>query len=159
MEYQLADMLEALCDANPEAEALVAGTARYTRSKLDARANRLAHYLVSRGVKPGDHVGVYSYNRAEWVECLLACWKLRATAININYRYVTDELRYIWNNADMVALVYEKTFAPQVDALRHDFPGIKTYLALDDGSANNLGDVNYEQALATQSGERNFGAP
>jgi acyl-CoA synthetase (AMP-forming)/AMP-acid ligase II len=159
MEYQLADLFEALCDARPDAPVLVAGGRHYTRGELDARANRLAHYLISRGVKPGDHIGVYAYNRAEWVETLLACWKLRATAININYRYVTDELRYIWNNADMVALVYEKTFAPHIAALRDGFPGITSYLVLDDGNANFSHDVDYEFALAAQSPERNFPAP
>jgi len=160
MEYQLADLFEALCDAKPDADALVAGDKRYTRAQLDQRANRLAHYLVSRGVKPGDHVGVYAYNRAEWVEVLLACWKIRATAININYRYVSHELRYIWNNADMVALVYERTFTPMVDELRKDFPAIKSYLVLDDSSdvqAN--ADMPYETALALQSPGRNFPAP
>lgn len=159
MEYQLADLLEALCDAKPDAEALVAGNKRYTRGELDQRANRLAHYLTSRGVQPGDHVGVYAYNRAEWVETLLACWKIRATAININYRYVSHELRYIWNNADMVALVYERTFSPLVDELRKDFPAIKSYLVLEDESNEVSTDVNYEQALAAQSTARNFPEP
>jgi len=160
MHYQLADLLEALCDAKPQAEALVAGDKRYTRAELDQRANRLAHYLIARGVQPGDHVGMYSYNRAEWLEVLMACWKIRATAININYRYVSHELRYIWDNADMVALVYEKTFTPFVDELRHEYPDIKTYLRLEDNShvkANH--DLDYEKALAPQSPERKFRDP
>ena len=159
MEYQLADLLEALCDAKPDAAALVAGERRYTRAELDARANQLAHYFIGRGIKPGDHIGVYAYNRAEWVETLLACWKIRCTAININYRYVSHELRYIWGNADMVALVYEKTFAPRVNELRLDFPAIKTYLYLDDDSTENVADINYEQALAGLSTQRHFPQP
>jgi len=157
MHYQLADLFEALCDANPVAEALCAGEKRLSRGQLDARANQLAHYLQEQGVKAGDHVGVYAYSRAEWVETLLACWKIRATAININYRYVVHELRYIWDNADMVALVYEKSFAPQVNQLRKDFPAIKTYLWLEDHSESAApADVNYEKALASQKTDRGF---
>lgn len=157
MHYQLADLFEALCDANPAAEALCAGQTRLTRGQLDARANQLAHYLQQEGVKPGDHVGVYAYSRAEWLETLLACWKIRATAVNINYRYVSHELRYLWENADMVAMVYEKSFAAQVNKLRQDFPALKTYLWLDDSSDSTPpADMNYEIALATQSAARGF---
>lgn len=159
MEYQLADLLEGLCDAKPNAPALVAGEKRYTRGELDARANQLAHYFISRGIQPGDHIGVYAYNRAEWVETLLACWKIRCTAINVNYRYVSDELRYIWGNADMVALVYEASFAPLVNELRVDFPAIKTYLCLQDDSGIVGDDMNYEQALAGLSTQRHFPLP
>ncbi len=157
MHYQFADLYEALCDANPTAEALYAGAVAYTRVQLDERANRLAHYLRNAGVAPGDHVGVYAYNRAEWVEALLACWKIRACAVNINYRYVGEELRYLWQNAKMVALVYEKAFAREVDALRAEHPALKTYLWLNDetpGSAPS--DTPYEVALEAQPSTRGF---
>ena len=157
MHYQLADLFEALCDANPTAEALCAGETRLSRLELDARANRLAHYLQQQGVQTGDHVGVYAYSRAEWVETLLACWKIRATAVNINYRYVSHELRYLWDNADLVALVYEKSFAARVQELRKDFPSIRTYLWLEDGSEGfPAAGISYEAALATQSSARGF---
>lgn len=157
MHYQLADLFEALCDANPGAEALHAGSVSLTRAQLDARANRLAHYLLEVGVKAGDHVGIYSYNRAEWIETLLACWKIRATAVNINFRYVRDELHYMWENADMVALIYEKSFLPMVDQLRADFPTIQNYLWLEDQSSDaEPGDAGYEKALASQPSTRGF---
>ncbi|MFP6641396.1 MAG: AMP-binding protein, partial [Myxococcota bacterium] len=78
MEFQLADLYECLCDTDPGAPVLVAGTQRCSRTELDQRANRLAHHLLGQGVCRGDHVGVYAYNRREWVECLLACWKIGA---------------------------------------------------------------------------------
>jgi acyl-CoA synthetase (AMP-forming)/AMP-acid ligase II len=157
MHYQLADLFEALCDANPEADALHAGAISLSRAQLDARANRLAHYLLSVGVRVGDHVGIYSYNRAEWVEALLACWKIRATAVNINFRYVKDELRYMWENADMVALIYEKSFLPLVDELRSEFPSIQNYLWLEDQSSGAPPlDIPYEEALASQESTRGF---
>jgi len=158
MHYQLADLFEALCDAHPEAPCLRGGPVRHTRQSLDARANRLAHVLLQRGHGAGDRIGVYAYSRAEWIEALLACWKIRATAVNINYRYVTHELRYVWENAQMSGLLYEKTFAPQVQALRADFPGIRTYLWLDDESNTAApSDLAYEAALAAAPSHRGFG--
>ena len=107
MDFQFADILECLCDARPDGEILVAGHKSITRLALDQRANQLAHHLARSGVCRGQHVGIYAHNRIEWVEGLIACWKIGAAAININFRYVTDELRVIWQQADLVALIYE----------------------------------------------------
>ena len=68
MEYQLADLFEALCDANPDAPCVIAGAARRSRAELDRRANQLAHHLEQQGITPGDHVRIYAYNRVEWLE-------------------------------------------------------------------------------------------
>jgi acyl-CoA synthetase (AMP-forming)/AMP-acid ligase II len=158
LEFQLADLFECLCDADPEAPALVAGDRTLSRGELDARANRLAHYLAAKGVDRGDHVGIYAYNRLEWVEGLLACWKIGAAAINVNFRYVSDELRYIWESSDMVALVYERGFSDRVNELASDFPALQTYLVLDDASdmIEEGPGTRYEDALASVSEERGF---
>ena len=158
MEFQLADLYECLCDARPGAEVLVAGERRLTRRELDERANRLAHHLVRQGIGRGDHVGVYAYNRVEWVEALLACWKIGAATVNVNFRYVTDELRYLWANANLSALVYERGFADRVAELAPEFPGIETYLVLDDGvdEPGAAPGSPYEAALAAASPERGF---
>jgi acyl-CoA synthetase (AMP-forming)/AMP-acid ligase II len=158
MEFQLADLYECLCDARPDADVLVAGSRRYTRRELDERANRLAHHLAEAGIRRGDHVGVYAYNRPEWVEALLACWKIGAATVNVNFRYVTEELRYIWDNSDMAGLVYERGFADRVAELAGEFPALRTYLVLEDGSdAGEDGPgLRYEDALAAQPPERAF---
>ena len=134
MEFQLADLYECLCDAGPDADVVIGGGRRLSRADLDARANRLAHHLQAEGVGAGDHVGIYATNRLEWIEALLACWKIRAAAVNVNYRYVTDELRYIWDNSDIVALVYEREFSPHVATLAGEFPALRSTLVLEDGS-------------------------
>jgi fatty-acyl-CoA synthase len=145
--FNLADLFEVVVDACPDRLALVAGDVRLTYGELDRRANRLAHHLLAQGVEPGDHVGIHAFNRAEWVESMLGAYKARAVPINVNYRYVEDELRYLFDNADLVALVHEPEFTPRVEAVRVDVPRLRHTLVI--GPA-------YEHALAGQSPERDF---
>ncbi len=159
MAFQLADLIEHLCDANPDAPMLVAGERTFTRGEVDARANRLAHAFTARGIGPGDRVGIYAHNRVEWVEALIACWKIRAAAINVNYRYVTDELRYLFENADIKGLVYERRFAAEVAKLLPELPRLAALWVLEDRGARFAEPPpgeDYETALAEASSERGF---
>ena len=159
MEFNLADLFEAAVDAYPEREYLVADGVRRTYAEMEARANQLAHYFAGQGIGPGDHVGIYAYNSVEWVETAWAVFKLRAIWININYRYVKDELRYLMGNADLKALVYQREFAPLVTALVPELPDMQLLLVVEDGSDAEPapGSVPYEDALAGQSAARDFG--
>ncbi len=146
--YNLADLFELVVDAVPDREALVAGEVRLSFHELDERANRLAHVLAEAGIGPGDSVAIYAMNRAEWVEAWWAIFKIRAVPININYRYVGEELRYILDNSDSKAIIYEADFAPLLNELAPDLP--KVGFTLEMG-------VPYEEALAAASPERDFG--
>ena len=156
--FNLADMFEAAVDAYGDREYLVAAGERRTYAQMEARANRLAHYLAAHGVGPGDHVGIYAQNSVEWVETAWAVFKLRAVWININYRYVEEELRYLFSNADLVALVHQAEYSPHVTALLPDLPGLRLVIGIDDDSGVPLGEgtVPYEEAMAQGSPERDF---
>ena len=156
--FNLADMFEAAVDAFGDREYLVAGGNRRTYAQMEERANRLAHYLDAHGVGPGDHVGIYALNSVEWVEAAWAVFKLRAVWININYRYVKEELRYLFTNADLVALIHQAEFSPQVAALLPDLPDLRLVIGIDDGSGVPLGPdtVPFEEAMAEGSPERDF---
>ena len=118
MSWNLADLFESVVDVVPDRTALtvpnaVGGPQQRTFAELDARANRLAHALADRGISVGDKVGIYAYNSPEWVEAQWAAWKLRAVPINVNYRYVENELSYLFDNADLAALVHGAEFSPR----------------------------------------------
>ena len=152
MEFNLADLFEAVADAVPDRTVVIAGDRRLTYRELDQRANRVAHYLRDVGVLPGQHVGIYSFNRAEWVESMLGCFKARAVPINVNYRYVVEELRYLFDNADLVALIFEAEFGPHVASVLPGVPKMRHLVQLDDGTGTvtaGLDAVDYEHALAS----------
>jgi 3-oxocholest-4-en-26-oate---CoA ligase len=115
--FNLADLWETLCDAGPDRECLVAGNIRHTRGTLDAAANRIANHLVERGIGPGERVGIYSRNRAEYVEALFGCWKVGAIPVNINWRYVPAELRYVIDDAELIAMIVEDEYLPTLAEL------------------------------------------
>ena len=159
MEFNLADLFEHAVDNFGDREYLVVDGQRRTYAELEARANRLAHHLASQGIGAGDHVGIYAYNSVEWVETLWAVFKLRAVWVNINYRYVEDELRYLVGNADLKAIVFQREFAPRVAAVRPDLPDLRHAVVIEDGSGADIEGtdaVHYEEVLVTSSAVRDF---
>ena len=156
MEFNLADLYEIVADAVPDRLALVAGDRRLTYGQLDERANRFAHHLLDHGVEPGDKVAIYSWDRAEWVEAMLGTYKARAVPVNVNYRYVADETRYILDNSDAVVVVHERAFSPLVATIRADLPMLRHAVVLEDGSDASADAIPYEDALAATSPARDF---
>src|SRR6185437_14088421 len=157
MALNIADLFEHAADAFGDRIAVACGDRQVTYRELDERSNRLAHHLAGLGVGPGDHVGMYARNSIEAVETLIATYKLRARTVNINYRYVENELRYMFTDADLVALVYDSQFAPLVSAVLPDAPGVlgAVVIGAEGGSAQVIG-VPYDEALAGASPERDF---
>src|SRR4029077_991503 len=132
--WNIADLVEHVADTVPDRVALIYDDEPRTFAQLDERANRLAHHLAANGVRAGDHVGIYAYNSHAFVETILAAYKLRAVPINVNYRYVEAELRYLFDNADLVALVHDAQFAPRIAKVRESLPLLRHLIAIDDGS-------------------------
>ncbi|MGW5108211.1 acyl-CoA synthetase [Nocardia sp. NPDC004123] len=159
MSYNIADLVEHTIDLMPERVALVDDARSVTYAELEDRANRLAHFLQDQGVQPGDKVGVYSRNTIEAVEAMVAIFKARAVMINVNYRYVENELQYIFENSDMVALIHERRYSDKVANVLPNVPKIKAVVTVEDGTDLPLPPtaVEYEAALAGSRGERDFG--
>jgi 3-oxocholest-4-en-26-oate---CoA ligase len=161
MVANIADLFEHAADLFPERLAVACADSETTFEQLEERANRLAHHLAGCGVGPGDHVGVYAYNSIRFVETLLAAYKCRAVPVNVNYRYVENELRYLFRDADLVALVHDRQFADRVAAVLPDVPELTNVVVMPDDSDADFArysGVAYEDALAAASPERDFGA-
>ncbi|GAP46460.1 acyl-CoA synthetase [Streptomyces azureus] len=125
MEYNLADLFESVVDVVPDREALVyvdhPGTGaerRLTYAALDAAANRVGHHLLASGIRPGEHLGLHLYNGVEYLQTVLGCLKARIVPVNVNYRYLEEELVYLYRDADLVALVFDAEFTDRVAAAR-----------------------------------------
>ncbi len=163
--FNLADLFEVVVDTVPGRLALVAGADRLTYRQLDDRANRFAHYLADREVPTGAHVGILSYNRAEWAEAMIGCYKARTVPVNLNYRYVAPELRYVIDNADLKVLVFERALAPLVAEATAGIEGAPPaaqlrLVMIEDGSEvdpSGLRTTSYEAALDSSSPDRDFG--
>jgi acyl-CoA synthetase (AMP-forming)/AMP-acid ligase II len=160
----IADLFEHAVDAVPDNPAVKVGDTVATYADLEREANKLAHYLSSRGVKPGDHVAIYAKNSIEHVVAVLATVKIRATTININYRYVESELNYIFDNADVVAVIVERTYSSLMAACAPQHPKLHTVVVVpdvgapdDDSDVSSFGGVLLADAVADQSAERDFG--
>ena len=160
MEFNLADLFEDVVDHVGEREAVVAEKAnertRLTYAELDERANRLAHHLAAQGIGPGDHVGCHLRNGNEYLETMLACFKIRAVPINVNYRYEEEELRYLYRDADLKASVVQEEYLPRVEAVKDDLE-LLDHLIVVDGSTAPKDGVAYEDALAASDPGRGFG--
>jgi acyl-CoA synthetase (AMP-forming)/AMP-acid ligase II len=139
-------------------EAVVGNGRRLTYAQLDDRTTRLAHGLAATGIGPGDHVGLDLYSSPEHLEAMLACYKLRAVPVNVNYRYTADELAYLAADADLVALVYQPELGEPVARLAAaPPPGLKRLVEVG-GAAKPVvtGAFAFEDLAATGGGARDF---
>jgi acyl-CoA synthetase (AMP-forming)/AMP-acid ligase II len=160
----IADLFEHAVDAAPDNPAVKVGDRVVSCADLERDSNRLAHYLQSQGVQPGDHVAIYAKNSIEHVVAVLAIVKVRAVNINVNYRYVEGELNYLFDNADVVALIHERSYAPLVAACAPNHERLTTFVAIpdvldpgNDADVSSFGGVLLEDAVAEQSDARDFG--
>ena len=145
-----ADVWETVADALPDAPALTHGGRAVTWSELDERADRVARWLLGADVRHQDKVALYLYNGPEYLEATFACLKLGLVPVNTNYRYADDELVYLWENADTVAVVFHGAFAERIGGIRTRLPGIRSWLWVDDGTARcPAWAVPYEEAAST----------
>jgi 3-oxocholest-4-en-26-oate---CoA ligase len=156
----IADLAEHAIDAVPDRVALISGDEQLTYAQLEEKANRLAHYLMDQGVKKDDKVGLYCRNRIEIVIAMLGIVKAGAILVNVNFRYVEGELKYLFENSDMVALVHERRYADRVANVLPETPNVQTVLVVEDGSDDDYqryGGVEFYSALEQGSPERDFG--
>ena len=138
MEMHFATVWESIADEIGDATALVHGTDRRTWSEYDDRAARLATALVAAGLGSDSKLGMYLYNGNEYMETQFAGFKMRAVPVNVNYRYLDEELWYLLDNSDAEALVFHSSLGDRVARVIDRLPKLKLLVEVDDG---NIGQV------------------
>ncbi len=131
--WNFASTWEAVADALPDAPALAHGELHRTWRDFDRRADGIARWLLDLGVAEQDKVAQYLYNCPEYLESMFGVYKAGLVPVNTNYRYQDDELAYLWDNADAVAVVFHGTFSERVERLRDRLPKVRGWLWVDDG--------------------------
>ncbi|HUR01211.1 MAG TPA: acyl-CoA synthetase [Nonomuraea sp.] len=155
MEFNHADLFEGIADAIGDRVAVVCDDERRTYAELDAEANRIAHYLLELGIRPGQHIGLHLYNSVEYIAGLLAALKIRAVPINVNYRYVESELLYLYRDSDIRALIYDVEFDARVSAVVGEAPLLKHLISVG-GQSSLATAVPYTEALKRGAPSRGF---
>jgi len=167
MEFNLAQVHEAIAEAIPDKECIVFRDRRLTWRDVTQRTRRLANVLADAGLgarpegRAGleghesheDHLAIYLYNGNEYLESMVGAFKARVGPVNVNYRYVAEELRYLLDNSRARAIVFHSQFAPTLAEVLPDLPDLQLLLQVRDESGNELldGAVWYEDALAAAS--------
>ena len=152
--WNFADVWETVAQQVPDAPALVHGDRRISWADFDRRANGVARTLLDRGAQEQDKVAQYLYNGTEYLESMFATFKAGMAPINTNYRYLDDELVYLWDNGDVVAVVFHGTFADRIEGIRDRVPRVTTWLWVDDGAGPcPEWAIPYEEAAAAGTAE------
>ncbi|HXQ23774.1 MAG TPA: acyl-CoA synthetase [Candidatus Acidoferrales bacterium] len=169
MSFNLAEINEAIAAAIPDQECVVFHDRRLTWRDFNLRTRRLANFLIRHGLgchqeratlqnfeSGQDHLGLYLHNCNEYLEGMVGAFKARVAPLNVNYRYVENELIYLLNDADCHVLVYHAAFAPMIAKIRGELPHVRLLVQVADESGHALlpGAVGYEEALAQSSDER-----
>ncbi len=158
--YNLSELFERVAAKVPDAEAVVTGDRRLTYARLNERATRLANGLRELGIGPEDKVGLHLQNGSEYLEGMLAAFKLRAIPVNINYRYVERELEHLYNLTELSALVVHRQYLPLAAAVKPQVPSLKPVIVVEDatsGADESTPDtLEYEALLAAAGTDGDF---
>ena len=150
--WNFGDLLDhtgaALGEDNP---ALIHGDRVISWPEMTKRSNNLAYALRQRGAVTGDKVGFYLRNQPEYMEGVAACFKGRLTPVNVNYRYLDDELVYIFDNSDSVAAIYDVEFRGNVERVRDRLPKVKVWIEVGGDDTPDFA-VSYDQLAAQGDG-------
>src|SRR4030042_319593 len=129
----------------PNKEAVVFGDTRLTWKEFNARMNRLAHAFSDMGVGRGDKVAFFMFNCNQYLECYYALGKIGAIAVPLNFRLHPEEITYIVNNADAVAMVVGEQLVDTIRGHQKDLPQVKQYISVSSTPVEGM--LDYEALI------------
>ena len=150
--WNWADVWEAVAAAQPEAPCQVQGDRTVSWAEFDRRANALAADLLEAGLGRQSKVAAYLYNCPEYNECYFAAFKAGLVPVNTNYRYGPEEIAYLFDNADVEAVVFHAEFTPLLETIRERLPGVRRWYVLSDGNPEPPWALSYGSIVSAAAG-------
>jgi 3-oxocholest-4-en-26-oate---CoA ligase len=149
-DWKLADVYEAVAARVPDRPCQIQGDRVVTWGEFDRRADAVAADLVAAGLGRQAKVACYLHNGVEYLEVMVAAFKAAMVPVNTNYRYGPDEITYLFDNADVEAVVFHARFAPLLDGIRSALPNVRRwYVVADDSAAAPDWAVPYEHVATS----------
>ena len=128
--WTYANIWESVAAAVPDQPAIVQGERVVSFAEFEAQADALATHLLAAGLQQQAKVAVYATNCPEFLIAYYAAFKAGLAPFNVNYRYGPEEVRYLFDNGDAEAVVFEAGFAAILDPIRAAMPGVKSWIAI-----------------------------
>lgn len=149
-ELHLATIWEHISDLVPNELACISGDEKKTWSEYEKTSARIASFLNKRGVKKDTKVGLYLFNCSEYLTSQFAIMKVMGVPINVNYRYQSDELVYLFDNSDSEVVFFHESYSDQVKQIYKKLPGVKTWIQIGGVKDTEIdGCFSYEEIISS----------
>ena len=149
-ELHLATIWEHISDLVPNELACISGDEKKTWSEYEKTSARIASFLNKRGVKKDTKVGLYLFNCSEYLTSQFAIMKVMGVPINVNYRYQSDELVYLFDNSDSEVVFFHESYSDQVKQVYKKLPGVKTWIQIGGVKDTEIdGCFSYEEIISS----------
>ena len=119
---------------------------------FNEKANRCAHYLLERGVRKGDKVGILLMNCLEWLPIYFGILKTGALAVPLNFRYASDEIDYCLNLADISVLFFGPEFIGRLETISEKIMNRRLLIYVGEGLTPTFSE-NYISSVMNYSSE------
>ena len=149
-ELHLATIWEHISDLVPNELACISGDEKKTWSEYEKTSARIASFLNKRGVKKDTKVGLYLFNCSEYLTSQFAIMKVMGVPINVNYRYQSDELVYLFDNSDSEVVFFHESYSDQVKQVYKKLAGVKTWIQIGGVKDTEIdGCFSYEEIISS----------
>ena len=152
MNLDFASVWEMVSDLVPENDALICGEDIVSWKEYDDRASKIASALSEAGLGANSKAGLYLNNSNEYLIAQYAIFKVGGIPINVNYRYVEEELIYLLENSDAEAVFYHACYSSRIKEIAGSLPNIKAWIEVSDGTESKFDQsLKYEDLLNQHS--------
>ena len=152
MNLDFASVWEMVSNLVPENDALICGEDIVTWKEYDDRASKIASALSEAGLGANSKAGLYLNNSNEYLIAQYAIFKVGGIPINVNYRYVEEELIYLLENSDAEAVFYHACYSSRIKEIAGSLPNIKAWIEVSDGTESKFDQsLKYQDLLSQHS--------